>query len=312
MFLLENQITIEERPVLEEYLRGFEYGTSGLSFTSLYMWRNINDFSWQIIGDYLCIAGLSHLELDEKLPFLFPPLTKTGTYDPASLNRTIKKAREIFESKGYRFSIRLMPFPMMEIIEAACPGEFVFSDDRPNYDYVYRTRDLIELKGREYHSKKNHLNYFLNNYTYEYVTLTSAMAEQAMLFIREFNERKKLPEHEMELLMMEERAMVDVFNNLEAVGYLAAAIIIDGKIQALSIGGRINGNTVTVHVEKANTGYRGLYQLINNEFCRHVASNVEYINREEDMGIPGLRKAKLSYKPVKIVDSHIAILKEDL
>lgn len=312
MFMLENRITIEERPVLEEYLRGFEYGTSGLSFTSLYMWRNINNFSWQIIGDYLCIAGLSHLELETKEPFLFPPLTNTGTYDSKSLNETIREAKRIFEAKGYKFSIRLMPFRMMDILESACPGEFRFFDDRPNYDYVYRTQDLIDLKGREYHSKKNHLNYFLNHYRYEYVTLTSAMADKAMQFIREFNERKNLPEHEMELLRMEERAMVDVFNNLEAVGYLAAAIIIDEKIEALSIGGRINRNTVTVHVEKANTAYRGLYQLINNEFCKHVASNVKYINREEDMGIPGLRKAKLSYKPVKLVESHIAIFKEDL
>jgi len=312
MFMLENQITTEGRPILEEYLKGFEYNTSGLSFTSLYMWRNINNFSWQIIGDYLCIAGLSHLELDEETPFLFPPLTRTGTYDPASLKATIMEARRIFESKGFRFSIRLLPFQMMDIIESACPGEFRFFDDRPNYDYVYRAQDLIELKGRDYHSKKNHLNYFLNNYKYEYVTLTSSMADQAMQFIREFNERKQLPEHEMDLLKMEERAMVDVFNNLEAVGYLAAAILIDGKVEALCIGGRINKNTVTVHVEKANIAYRGLYQLINNEFCRHVASNIKYINREEDMGIPGLRKAKLSYKPVKLLESQIAILKSDL
>lgn len=312
MFMLENRITIEERPILEEYLKGFEYGTSGLSFTSLYMWRNINNFSWQIIGDYMCIAGLSHLELDKKEPFLFPPLTRTGTYDPDSLRETIQEARRIFESRGYVFSIRLAPFHMLDILERACPGKFRFFDDRPNYDYVYRTQDLIELKGREYHSKKNHLNYFLNHYQYEYISLTSGMADEAMQFIREFNERKNLPEHEMELLKMEERAMVDVFNNLEAVGYLAAAILIDGKIEALSIGGRINRNTVTVHVEKANISYRGLYQLINNEFCRHVASNVKYINREEDMGIPGLRKAKLSYKPVKLVESHIAIFKQDL
>ena len=312
MFMLENQITIEERPILEEYLKGFKYNTSGLSFTSLYMWRNINDFSWQVIGDYLCIAGLSHLELDEELPFLFPPLTKTGTYDPKSLNETIMEAKRIFESKGYKFSIRLMPFHMLDIIESACPGEMQFFDDRPNYDYVYRKQDLIDLKGRDYHSKKNHLNYFLNHYKYEYIPMTSAMAEKAMLFIREFNERKQLPEHEMGLLKMEERAMVDVFDNLEAVGYLAVAIIIEGKIEALSIGGQINENTVTVHVEKANTAYRGLYQLINNEFCRHATANIDYINREEDMGIPGLRKAKLSYKPVKLEESHIAIFKSDL
>jgi len=312
MFMLENRITIEERPILEEYLRGFEYCSSGLSFTSLYMWRNINNFSWQIIGDYLCIAGLSHLELDEEQPFLFPPLTKTGSYDPESLRRTIMQAKKIFEVKGYTFSIRLMPFHMMDILEAACPGELRFFDDRPNYDYVYRTQDLIELKGRDYHSKKNHLNYFLNNYQYKYTALTSAMADEAMQFIHEFNERKNLPDYEMKLLKMEERAMSDVFYHLESVGYLTGAIRIDGKIEALTIGGRLNRNTVTVHVEKANIFYRGLYPLINNEFSRHVGPLIKYVNREEDMGIPNLRKAKLSYKPVKMVESHIAIFKTDL
>ncbi len=312
MFMLENRITIEERPMLEEYLGGFDYCTSGLSFTSLYMWRNINNFSWQIVGDYLCIAGLSHLETEKKEPFLFPPLTKTGTYNSKSLRDTIKEAKQIFESKGYKFSIRLMPFHMMEVLENALPGELKFFDDRPNYDYLYRKRDLIELKGREYHSKKNHLNYFLNNYRYEYVDLTSAMSEKAMQFIREFNARKNLPDHEIALLKMEELAMVDVFNNIETVGYMTAAVIIDGKIEALSIGGQLNRNTVTVHVEKANIGYRGLYPLINNEFCKHVAPHIKYINREEDMGIPGLRKAKLSYKPCKLIECHIAIFKEDL
>lgn len=309
MFMFENQITIGSRAVLEEYLNSFEYKTSGLSFTSLYMWRNINFFSWQIIGDYLCIAGLSHLELEKKEAFLFPPLTKTGQYEPAKLRETILAARKIFEESGQRFNIRLLPLHMIEIIEAAFPGELRFIEDRPNYDYVYLTRDLIQLAGRQYHSKKNHLNYFRENYSYEYKSLTSSMAEEAMTFIREFNLRKQLPDHEMDLLRMEEIAMEDVFYNLERVGYLTGALIIDGRLQALSIGGALGRKTVTVHVEKANVEYRGAYQAINNEFCRHMASHVKYINREEDMGIPGLRKAKLSYKPIKLIENHIAVFR---
>lgn len=312
MFMLENEITLEARPVMEEYFSGFNYDTSGLSFTSLYMWRNINDFSWQIIGDYLCIAGLSHLEIDTKEPFLFPPLTKTGGYDPEALRHTISEAKKIFEDKGYIFSIRLMPLNMIDILEEAFPGELEFIDDRPNYDYLYLTKDLVDLKGREYHSKKNHLNYFLNHYQYEYVPLTSDMADEAMDFIREFNERKNLPPHEMALLMMEERAMRDVLYNLESIAYIAGAIKIDGKIEALTIGGHLNKNTITVHVEKANILFRGLYQAINNEFAKHVPEHIKYINREEDMGIPGLRKAKLSYKPIKLVECYIAIFKADL
>lgn len=309
MYLLENRFTLEHRPLLEEYLQGYDYKTSGTSFSSLFMWQEINQFSWQIIGDYLCITGNSHLAEDEE-PFLFPPLTKTGTYDPLSLAYTILEAKKLFDAKGFHFSIMLLPFHMLDIIKSAMPGLMEYVADRPNFDYVYRTQDLIDLKGREYHPKKNHLNYFKSHYEYEYVTLTSAMKEEAMQFIREFNLRKNLPPHEMELLRMEERAMEIAFENLERVGYMAGAIRINGKIEALSIGGVLNRNTVTVHVEKANIEYRGLYQAINNEFCKHVASTVKYINREEDMGIPGLRKAKLSYNPCKLIEKYVATLKQ--
>lgn len=311
MFMFENRITVEDRPFLEEYLNGYDYKTSGLSFSALYMWRDINRFSWTRSGDYLLLAGISHLELEDGIiePFLFPPLTKTGAYDPEGVREALEEAKKIFEEKGHPFSIRLLPFHMIDIIENACPGKMKFIEDRPNYDYVYRRQDLVELKGRDYHAKKNHLNYFHKNYPYEYVPLTSAMADDAMRFIDEFNQRKEVPEHEMQMLKMEEQAMEDVFRNLEKVGYTAGAILIDGKIEALTIGGTLNKNTITVHVEKANVNFRGLYQAINNEFCINVPPFVKYINREEDMGIPNLRKAKLSYKPVKMVEKYIAVFK---
>lgn len=308
--MFENNVSLESRPLLEEYLGGFEYNTSGLSFTSLYMWRDINKFTYQKIGDYLCIAGLSHLEVYKTEPFMFPPLTRTGDYKAESLKETILEAKKIFEDKGYEFSIRLMPQKMIPIIEDALPGQIEFIDDRPNYDYVYKKQSLIDLKGRELHSKKNHLNYFLNNFSYQYVELESSMADKAMQFIKEFNERKNLVDHELKLLKMEERAMFDVFKNIEKVGYITGAILINDKIEAISIGGRINKNTVTVHVEKANTQYRGLYQAINNEFCKHLPDEITLVNREEDMDIKNLRKAKLSYKPVWLEESHIGIFKK--
>lgn len=313
MHMFENRITIESRPILEEYLGSYEYRASGLSFSSLYMWRNGNQFSWQIIGSYLCIAGVSRLEDELEEPFLLPPLTKVGVYEPEKLRETILEAKRIFEDAGFIFSLRLLPFQMVECVRAAFPTEMKIIADRPNYDYVYRTKDLIELAGRAYHGKKNHLNYFKNHYEYEYVRLTSEMAPLAEEFIRQFNERKQgLSSHERELLLYEQEALNDVFENLETVGYLAGAILIDGKIEALSIGGRLGKNTVTVHVEKANTEIRGLYQAINNEFCKQVTEKIKCINREEDMGIEGLRKAKLSYNPVKMVEKYIAIFKVDL
>lgn len=307
MYIFDGRITMEDKELLQSYLKSFEYRTSGLSFSALYMWRDINYFCWKEIGDYLCIAGISHLELEEGivLPFLFPPLTKTGSYDPKSLRETIYEARRIFEDAGHEFSMRLVPFHMLDFIKEACPGEMEYIDDRPNYDYVYSTQELIELKGRGFHAKKNHLNYFHKNLKYEYVQLTSDMAEDAMRFIDEFNARKDVPEHEMQLLKMEEKAMEDVFKNIEMVGYMAGGILIDGKLEAIAIGGELGHETITEHVEKANVNFRGLYQAINNEFCKHMASHVKYINREEDMGIPNLRKAKLSYRPCKLIEKYI-------
>ena len=310
MYMFKNRIDIENRQILEEYLNGYEYKTSGLSFSALYMWRDINRFSYEIIGDYMCISGVSHLELEDGiiLPFMFPPLTRTGEYDKNSLRETIYKAKKHFEKAGQPFSLRLVPFHLMEIIKEACP-EMCFRDDRPNYDYIYSTQELIELKGRAFHGKKNHLNYFKRTYDYEYVELTSDMAEDAMEFISEFNKRKEVPAHEMAMLKIEEEAMDDVLRNIEKVGYSAGAILIDGKIEAIAIGGKLGKNTITEHVEKANVNYRGLYQAINNEFCKNVAAKAKYINREEDMGIPNLRKAKLSYNPVKLLEKYIGVFK---
>ncbi len=310
MYMFDNRITIEDRPVLEEYLNGFEYKTSGLSFSAQYMWREINRFSWDIVGDYMCISGISHLELEDGiiLPFLFPPLTKTGEYDKESLRETIFRCKEHFDKQGQPFSLRLVPFHLVEIIKEAVP-ELSWKDDRPNYDYIYLTQDLIDLKGRDFHGKKNHLNYFHKTFDYRYVKMTSSMADDAMRFIDEFNKRKEVPASEMEMLKMEEEAMKDVFQNLEKVGYEAGAILIDDKIEALAIGGRLGNKMITEHVEKANVNFRGLYQAINNEFCKNTAAWAKYINREEDMGIPNLRKAKLSYRPVKLLEKYIGYFK---
>ncbi|QIB70613.1 DUF2156 domain-containing protein [Aminipila butyrica] len=309
MSIFKNEITIESKAVLEPYLFSYEYRTSGLSFSSLYMWRDQNEFSWEIIGDYMVIAGLSHLEIDKHEYFLFPPLTKTGTYEPESLRKTLEETRRRFKEKDSTFTIRLLPAHMREVIAEACPGtEFI--PDRPNYDYLYLKQDLIDLKGRTYHAKKNHLNYFLNNYQYEYVPLTPDMLDTVMVFLEEFNARKNIAPHEMNWLLMETNAMRDVVMNLNKLDYIAGAIVIDGKVEAFSIGGRLGEETVTVHVEKANSQIRGLYPAINNEFCKHLDDSVVYVNREEDMGIENLRKAKLSYKPVELVEKYIVCFKD--
>ena len=314
MYIFDNKISIENREILEEYLNGYEYKTSGLSFSAMYMWRNINEFSWDIIGDYMCITGISHLELEEGiiLPFLFPPLTKTGEYDRESLRETILKCKEIFESQGHPFSLRLVPFHLMEIIKDACP-EISFKDDRPNYDYVYLTQELIDLKGRAFHGKKNHLNYFLRNYSFTYEEATVDMVPEIMAYIRSKNEYKlgETPEEWKEILELETIAIEELLKFVGR-GLLTGIIRIDGRIEAVTLGEFAKTNskeTVLVHVEKADDRVRGLYQAINNEFCKRLPVETVYVNREEDMGMENLRQTKLSYKPVKMEEKYTATFK---
>lgn len=310
--MFKNPITIEDKKLFDEYLNAFEYKTSGLSFTSLFMYKDLNQFNYEIINDYLCIAGNSHLEIDNPDPFLFPILTKTGSYDIDTLSDTIDQIRQIFEKKGYLFSLRLLPFHMIDIFEQAKPECFSFSSDRPNYDYVYLSKDLIELKGKKFHRKKNHLNYFKSHYDYQYMPLSANMADACLALNAKINEKKQVTKNELKLLKMEEAALKEAFLNYEKAGFIGGAITIDGKIESFTMGGPLGKKAIVVHIEKANTEYRGLYQAINNEFCRHEAQCVKYVNREEDMGLQGLRKAKRSYRPVMYVEKYIAMFKEDV
>lgn len=108
--MLKNSIKIEDKILFDKYLNSFDYKTSGLTFTSLFMWRNLNDFKYEVINDFLCISGNSHLEVDSLTPFLFPPLTKTGDYNSLQLSKTIDELENRFESQNSIFSIRLLPF----------------------------------------------------------------------------------------------------------------------------------------------------------------------------------------------------------
>ncbi len=307
MGIFANKISIDDKERLAGYFDSFRYLCSGTSFSSLYMWRNVNEFTWEIIGDYLCIEGLSHLELEEdrEVHFMMPPMTETGSYDEEALAETIRLAREKFERAGVPFTIRLVPGHMLEMIRRASPG-MTFEEDRPNYDYIYETDSFLEYRGRKLHSKKNHLNYFLKNYDWQLESLRPEMTDEIMAFIRRFNRDKDIPPEEMKFLIMEEDAMEDALRSMDRLGCIGCIIRIDGKIEALAFGGWLGNDTIVEHIEKANHRFRGLYQLVLREFSRMALDRgAGFINREEDMDLDNLRKMKSSYHPCLLLDKYI-------
>jgi hypothetical protein len=194
---------------------------------------------------------------------------------------------------------------MIDILEKWRPGQLVITGDRDNYDYVYHSKDLIELKGRKYHSKKNHINSFLRNYSnYQYIPLTTEWVSRCIETQIEWCKKKGCDDDPM--LKGERDAIIEVLTHWNELKLTGGLISIDGKVEAFSFGEQLNSDTAVIHVEKANPDIRGVYPVINQKFCENAWNHLVYINREEDMGLEGLRKAKESYCPVKMVEKFNA------
>lgn len=192
----------------------------------------------------------------------------------------------------------------VKLLEQWYPSEFTVSSDRDMADYVYRMEDLRDLRGKKYHGKRNHIARFKeHDWHYERLDSTNTRACQNML--QEWKKGKKdhwdsLAEQEFHVV---ERALCS-FEPLELVG---GVLYLGEQVVAFCLGEPLNEDTFVVHFEKAFADVQGAYPMINQQFVEHECQNYAYINREEDDGEEGLRRAKMSYRPVFFVEKYTAI-----
>lgn len=261
------------------------------------MWRKAYKIEWTVEAGFLCIRAEwqdSHFVL---LPF--------GPADDAALSAVLDKLMNHFAEQDWPFVLHGMERFMVELVERIKPGLFEFTADRDDFDYVYQAADLLELKGRKFHGKKNHANAFRKAYPeHRYVPLTKEITDSCIQLAIDWCEKNCEDGHD-ESLECEKKAIIEALECMDELKLVGGAILLDGKVEAFTYGEQINDNTAVVHIEKANTAIRGLYPVINQEFCRHYWSQLTYINREEDMGLEGLRKAKESYHPVSMVEKFV-------
>lgn len=184
-----------------------------------------------------------------------------------------------------------------EIKEFFKEREVKTESQRDWFDYLYLPEDLAEFKGKKFSAKRNHLNKFKKLYeNYEIKEIT----KENLLGVKKFLEN--FPENdEGELYKAEKIALNELFKNYNKYNFFGIILYVNGEIAAFSIGDKI-GETLFVHFEKAKTEYEGSYTLIANEFAKRFGKDVKIINREEDMGIMGLRKSKLSYQPTALLE----------
>ena len=190
------------------------------------------------------------------------------------------------------------------------PGQFRFTADRDYADYLYLRSDLATLSGKRFQPKRNHVNKFKRTYAnYAYTPITPDHIRECLLLEQEWCQANDCDKQEG--TGNERRALTYALEHFDELQLTGGILHVEGQIAAFSFGSPINQDTFGVHVEKADTRIEGAYAMINYEFANHVPEQYTYLNREEDLGIEGLRKAKLSYQPTIILEKYIACLRDE-
>lgn len=275
-------ITIENRAQMMEYMGKLKLGTTESTFTDIFLWSEHYNTRFCIEGGFLFIKSGDNY------------LTPYGDGD-------LKDALKYLPEDANFICVHEDNLPRM--LEAA-PGRFEVSEMRDSFDYIYASEDLANLTGKKLHKKRTNVNNFLKNYEYEFVEISSRNLDE----IREFQKfwlEKNINDENRESLSGENAAIERAFSNFDALGLLCGAIKIDGKVRAYSYGVPINSEVFLVCVEKADTDYVGIYQVINRDFVRCFCKDYKFINREEDLGDEGLRRAKLSYNPSYLAKKYM-------
>lgn len=285
-------IDIQMKARVEHYTKPWHLQCSEYTFTNLYMWGK--EECIRIAEQDGAMFFLSKCGADE--PFMFAPLTEDPDGDYAAALAT---AVDYFRSEGLTPSFRGISGPIKAAFER-CLG-YALTEDRDDSDYVYSMESLRTLSGKKLHGKRNHINQFHAQYgdVSKYVEITADMLDECMAVYCEWLAGKDASEPGV---LGEKEAIRRILTHMDTLGVKGGGIRIDGKLAAFSLGEQIDEEFAVIHIEKADSSVPGLYTIINQQFVEHAWTHVKYINREEDMGLAGLRRAKLSYNPAFMID----------
>lgn len=291
-----------DKPWVDELLRKSDYKGCEYNFTNIFAWGGAFDQHIARVGDFLVTQLCGSLGCS----YMYP----AGSGDMVSI---IQALEQDAAERGKPFRLVCLTPPQVEAMEQFFPGEFQFTIDRNGFDYLYEIDRLAELQGKKLHAKRNHINRFIeNNPDWIYEEITPASLPECLEMDREWYRRSVSREgaDEEQDLGDEGRALRLAMDNYEALNLEGGLIRVDGKVAAFTMGDVLSSDTFDVHFEKAYSEIQGAYAMINREFARRVRERhpqIKYLNREDDMGVEGLRKAKQSYYPDLMVEKHYAL-----
>lgn len=262
---------------------------SELCFPELFAWRGVRQTQ---IGEL--DGGVFTYVLRHGKRGFCPPV---GARDPVEAMRRMLSWSRQHGEEGFVYALT-----EAQARAAGASDLLVAEEDPDNADYVYRVRDLIELSGHKFDGKRNHINHFLRHNEFSFSSLRSSDIPEVIAFEKRWYTQR----HRTELpgLVAENQAVLELLHNYRDLPVEGAAIRIEGQIEAFAVCAELNRDTAVVIAEKANPEIRGLYQTINQMVCERVLSRFTWVNREQDAGDAGLRRAKLSYHPHHLVAKY--------
>ncbi len=289
------EITIEDKELLERYTLGSSIRNCDLCFANIFCWQPTYKSALAIIDNFLVIRF--NIEGGEKLGYMQP----IGIDGSLNFAHIIPQLAQDAHANNDRLRIIGITKDGYESLKEAYNGDFALHSD-PNFeDYIYSRESLCNLSGKKLQPKRNHINQFLKLYgeRYEYRELRPNLFERCLELDRKWRDtHDESPERS---------ALERAFQNFDKLGLKGGVLFVDNKIVAFTYGSPINSETFCIHVEKASTEIIGSYTMINRLFAKTIHENFTLINREEDLGIEGLRRAKLSYHPTSRTEKYTAI-----
>ena len=289
-------IKLEDRPIIHPIVSQIPYQLCNYNFVNMVIWGSMYSPAYCMIDQMLVIVS----QPKEKQYFNFP--LGQGYAKPV-IDKLIDYAKE----KEIPFKMINITQEMKTVLETYYPDKLTFSLSRDYSDYLYNTQDLLLLQGKKYQSKRNHINKFKKLYNYQYKNMTVEDIPECI----EMHKQWVLTHCKRGNIGLENETCatakaLQLFTKLELKG---GVLRVDGNVVAFTLGHAINPSTFDVCIEKALSEYEGAYTMINQQFVEHQLTAYPYVNREEDTGEEGLRKAKLSYYPVKLIDKYSCCLR---
>jgi hypothetical protein len=288
-------LSLQDRSLFDVLFDQFPPSISEFTFTNLFIWRHAYQIRISRLQNFLCL-----LSDNREDSFFFPPIGEGDKVD------CYQRLLQYLKEKGVYPKISRVPESVVNQIDWNAT-DMIAQLDRDQCDYLYLTEDLIKLEGRKYHRKRNHIKQFKERYSYQYVSLTPEWTSACLQLETEWCDLRHC--EVIPGLANESQAIKDALTHLGQLKARGGTIVIDGKVEAFTLGEPLNRETVVIHVEKANPAFEGLYPLINQSFLENEWAGYAYVNREQDLGEEGLRKAKESYFPHHLINKYAIILK---